>query len=124
MKTIHLLPISEPKHSAKDFRKAFEEKLLIAASLDYIPDSLETLKAIDYIDLKLLMKYNKKFYAAAVELCGDIIQQMIKDALKPSRRKSVKTLDDFLNCGYYGDDYETSRHEFINVLSEDYLTGF
>ena len=51
-------------------------------------------------------------------------QQMIKDALKPSRRKSVKTLDDFLNCGYYGDDYETSRHEFINVLSEDYLTGF
>lgn len=57
MKTIHLLPISEPKHSAKDFRKAFEEKLLIAASLDYIPDSLETLKAIDYIDLKLLMKY-------------------------------------------------------------------
>ncbi len=126
MTTIHLLPISDPKTSTKNLGKAFAESQRIAPTLDYIPDSLETLQAIDYIDFKLMMKLNHSFYEAAVKLCADIISTMIEDAKSLSRKKSVKNakcLDDLLNSGYYSDDYEESKGEFINVLAEDYLCG-
>ncbi len=124
MKTIHLLPISDPKLPLKDYGKAMKVSQIIAATMDYIPDSLETLQAIDYIDFKIMMKYNDRFFAATVKLCEEIIQRMIRDAIKPSRRKSIKTLDDFLNSGYYAENYEASRQEFINVLAEDYLSEY
>ena len=127
MTIIHLLPISDPEINLKNSREAFTESLRIAPTLDYIPDSLETLQAIDYIDFKLMMKLNFKFYNAAIALCGEIIERMIDDAKSLSRKKSVKKatcLDDLLNSGYYSTDYEESRREFINVLAEDYLCGF
>ncbi len=122
MKTIHLLPISDPKTT--NFAKAFRDSQTIATSLEFIPETLETLKAIDYMDLKLLLKLNDKFYQAAIGLCQDIIIRMIEDVKSISRKKSVKkaqTLEDLLNSGYYAPDYDTSRSEFINVLTEDYL---
>ena len=125
MKTIHLLPISDPKTT--DFAKAFRESQTIAPTLDYIPDSLETLKAIDYMDLKLMLKLNDRFYQTAVELCSDIITRVIADAKSISHKrrvKAAKTLEDLLTSGYYSKDYETSRSEFVNVLAEDYLCAF
>ena len=124
MNTIHVLPVIDPNTS--NFVKAFMENIKVAATLDYSPDSLETLKSIDYSDRKLLMAYNKNFYATAIKLCDGIIDTMIRDIKRHSRRKCLKgvsNLEDLLNCGYYFDDYESSRREFVTVLCEDYLTG-
>ncbi len=128
MNTIKLLPVSKlnPKDgiSIKDYQEAFEESWRIAPTLNYIPDSLETLREIAYMDIKIMLDLNRGFYEAVVELCSDIISEMIEDAKRDSRKKSVKNakcLDDFLKSGYYSKDYEESRSEFVGTLVEVYL---
>ena len=104
----------------------------LAASLDYVPASLEELKRIDYMDCKVLMIRNQRFFEAAVALSGDIIPQIIDVAKEIVAEDEIEefedvsldnvfTLEDLLNSGYYGDDYESNRREFANVFVEDYL---
>ena len=122
MNAIHVLPVIDP--DTTNYAKAFMENIKTASMTDYTPDSLETLKSIEYTDLKLLMAYNRNFYTAAIKMCDGIIATMIRDIKKHSRRKCLKgvtSLDDLLNCSYYFDDYESSRREFVTVLCEDYL---
>ena len=144
MKTIHLLPTDDEiafhlNLGTENMSYALigDERRRIAATLDYIPDSLETLEAIEYFDKKWLMTYNTKFYHAAIALCTDIISDMIEIAKEIAdqyiiegeadwegireRLESAATADDLIRSGYYGFDFETARHEFANCLVEDYL---
>ena len=135
-KTIYVLP-QKPEHpTCEEFANWFESNWELAATIDYIPDSLKTLKAIDYTQLKILMNQNVRFFNAAIELCA----VMIKDLLRVERAvatelleegeiekddyeiiQNVNTLDELLNSGYYCDDYEDAKGEFITVLLEDHL---
>ena len=79
--TIHLFPVlDETNHSTTVFLS--EEYYKMAKTLDFIPDSLETVKAIDRSELTLLMMVNDSFYNAVLILCGEIIDEMIKKAKK------------------------------------------
>lgn len=94
--------------------------------MDYAPASLEELKRIDYMDLKIIMEQNKRFYNAAVSLGTDAIACMIRTAKKRAAKGKaecgpldhVQTLEDLLNSGYYGEDYDSSRTEFITCFAE------
>ena len=136
MNTIHLLPelTSDMTSAERDAR--FMENWELAATIDFIPDSLETLRAIDYTELRMLMNQNGNFFDAAAELCSDLIENMIKDnkeiatdlleegAITKKVYKAIQkavTLDDLLNSGFYCEDYDTSRDEFVTALLEDYL---
>ena len=59
MNTIHLLPefTSDMTSAERDAR--FMENWEMAATIDFIPDSLETLRAIDYTELIMLMNQNE-----------------------------------------------------------------
>lgn len=134
--TIHLLPELPHDFTGEEFHDRFMENWELAATIDFIPDSLETLKAIDYTELKMLMDQNDAFFNAAVELCADLIEDLIRvekevatemfedgeiDESDYKAIQSVMTFDDLMNSGRYGEDFEQSRGEFINVLVEDHL---
>ena len=135
MDTIHLLPASTPGLDLKEYCDALTASYDIAPTLDFIPDSRETLGSIAYIDVKLMMDYNENFYRTAIELCPDFIAFMIARAREVSKQlidkgdksyvpiyerlKAAVTADDLLNSGYYGNDYEQARHEFVKCFVED-----
>lgn len=134
--TIYILPQIPHGLSCEEFEDRFMANWEMAATIDYIPDSLKTLRAIDYTQLKTLMNQNDNFFNAAVELCGDLINTLIKNEIEFAKEmyeedeideddlkviQGVATLDDLLNCGYFCDNYESSKGEFINYLLEGYL---
>lgn len=136
VKTIYILPEISKDLSFIEIAKCLMATWEMAATIDYIPDSLKTLRAIDYMQLKALMIQNDNFFNAAVELCSDYVNGLIKDQQEIAEEmyeneeidedvykamQEVKTLDDLLNAGYYCDDYKSSKGEFINNLLEDYL---
>ncbi len=82
---IHLLPITDHmlgQEQMEMYKSMFQMKIEYAATLDYRPDSYETLIAIDHNELELLMEYNKKFYRAAISLCSKQVSEMIESARK------------------------------------------
>jgi len=136
MNTIHLLPELTREMSLEERDAQFMENWEMAATIDFIPDSLETLRAIDYTEMKMLLCQNDNFFDATVELCGDLIEEQIRiekevatemfadgeiDEEDYEAIQAVVTLDDLLNCGCYGDDYDDSRDEFVTVFMEDHL---
>ena len=136
--TIHILPELTADMSHEEFNARYWANRELAATIDYIPDSLETLRKIDYTEMKMLMDENENFFNATVELCGDLIEDQIRVEKKVATEmfengeineedykaiQAVVTLDDLLNCGCYGDDYDDSRDEFVTVFVEDHLYG-
>ena len=136
MNTIHLLPEFTKDMSYEERDARFMENWELAATVDFIPDSLETLRAIDYTELRMLMNQNEDFFNAAVNICADMIDDLIYVEKEVAREmydegevdetylktiQEVVTLDDLLNCGHYCDDFESSKGEFINILVEDHL---
>ena len=123
---IFLLPQFPADAPIEEFRDFFMKNWELAATLDYAPASLEELKRIDYMDLKIVMEQNKRFYNAAVSLGTDAIACMIRTAKKRAAKGKaecgpldhVQTLEDLLNSGYYGEDYDSSRTEFITCFAE------
>ena len=83
--TIHILP----EVPCGSFRE-FEKYLNLAATLDYIPDSCETIKKIHWLDVRYLMEYNNNFFNAVVKLCSKHVNKMIQDAKRESRAKRCK----------------------------------
>ena len=123
---IFLLPQFPADAPVEEFRDFFMKNWELAATLDYVPTSLEELKRIDYIDLKIVMEQNERFYNAAVSLGTDAIASLIgiakklvaEDEIECSPLDHVQTLEDLLNSGYYGEDYDSSRTEFITCFAE------
>ena len=122
--------------SVCEFVKHEKVRREIAKTIQYIPDTLETLKAIDYSDKRCLMQVNESFRAAALALCPNEINSLIELSKKVAidlladgeidwaecvRVQKAETIDELLDSGYFGDDYESSLYEFLNVLVEDYL---
>ncbi len=133
---IYVLPRIPANIPFAEHHKFFMKNWELAEKIDYIPGSLETLKAIEYMDKKVLMSQNENFRNAALALCPDEISALIErdkqvaiDMAKDGeidwdvceRVQSAETIDDVLRSGYYGDDYESAFHELLNVLVEDYL---
>lgn len=130
METIYLLPnldycaFLDDDTDTESNIQVLRERYRLAATLDYIPDSLETLRAIEYSDLKLLMTFNRPFFDAAMDVCGSLVSKAIefyKDCDDEGLAMEVSTLDELLNCGYFGPEYESARHEFANCFIEDFL---
>lgn len=123
--TIYLLPRFEDtnRDMAAHF-KHFQNNWEIAPTLDYRPNSMEELKRIDYSDFKVVMSQNENFFNATVALCGDIIEDVIDLCKKVEDEAEheavlldhVETLDDLLNSGYLGVDYQSSRREFVSLF--------
>lgn len=137
-KMIHILPeLPCPSEVGVDeFEKCFMRNRELAATITFIPDSIKTLRKIDYLEVKMLMRQNDGFFSAVEKLCSNMIKDLIKYEKKNAAKmfkngeieeseyreiQSIATLDDLLNSGCYGDDYEDSRWEFTNVFVEDYL---
>ena len=133
---IYVLPRIPVDASWEEHHRIFMKNWALAKEMNYIPDSLETLKAIEYMDKKVMMAQNENFRNAALALCPDEINALIErdklvaiDMAKDGeidwemceRVQSAETIDDILHSGYYGDDYESAFHELLNVLVEDYL---
>ena len=68
---IFLLPQFPADSPIEEFRDFFMKNWELATTLDYAPASLEELKRIDYMDLKIVMEQNECFYNAAVSLGTD-----------------------------------------------------
>lgn len=135
-KTIYVLP-QKPEHpTCKEYADWFEANWELAATIDYIPDSLKTLRAIDYTQLKMLMNQNLRFFDAAIKLCSKMVKDLIRVEKAVATElfeegeiekddyeiiQNVNTLDELLNSGYYCDDYEDAKGEFITALLEDHL---
>ena len=127
MKVIHVLPELPDTESIEDFKKAFNARWGLAKTTDYTPDSIQTVQAIDYMDVKILMLQNMNFYNAVISLCSDIVEEMIAFTKQMTRSKKVqkaKTLDEILKSGYYGPTYEIARHEFSTLFVEDFLYNY
>lgn len=132
-KTIYLLPQfpcsnllddSDLLDDIEKFAKVFKERRKKARTLDYTPDSIQTLLAIDYEDTRDMMLENMNFYNAVISLCSDIIEEMIAFTKRMTRSKRVQkaaSLDDILNSGYYGQTYQEARREFIGLFLSDFL---
>ncbi len=134
---IHILPEIPRGVSCEEYYDRFMANWELAASIEYIPDSLKTLRAIDYTELKMLLNQNDKFFYTAMELCSDLVDDIIKaekevakemfengetDADAYKTIQAVATLDDLLNCEhFFSDDYDWNRGEFIDILLECYL---
>ena len=117
---IHILPELKRGFSDEDFDRHLE----LAATIDYVPDSIKTLQRIDFYDLKYMMEYNENFFGAVVEMCTETIDEMIVDVKKHSRARKVQkavTLEDLLKSGYYGKHYDVARDEFIYFFLSAYL---
>ena len=118
--TIHVLPELKAHIPFEEFEKHLE----LAATIDYVPDSIKTLQSIDYYDLKYMMEYNDNFFDTVVEMCSETIEEMIADAKEDSGVRRVQkavTLEDLLKSGYYGEDYDVARDEFIYCFLNFYL---
>lgn len=77
--TIHLLPeLSDKTKSIFGCDEYWE----MARKIDFIPDSLETVRAIYGNELMMVLMVNDNFFNAVVNLCGEIIDEMIKDEKK------------------------------------------
>lgn len=136
---IYVLPQIEDNGLLDDFvtyHKAYMANYELAKTIDYIPDSLETLMAIDYSQKKVLMRQNERFRNAALALCPDAIRILIKrdqiiakdsyangEISRSTFRKVQKatTIDEIVESGYYGDNHDNALHEVLNILVEDYL---
>lgn len=133
---IYVLPRIPLDASFEEHHKIFMKNWELAKSIDYIPDSLETLKAIEYMDKKVMMAQNENFRNAALALCPDEIKMLIerdkKIATDMARNGEIEweecekvlkaeTIENLIASGYYGDDYNSAFHEILNVLVEDYL---
>ena len=120
-----ILPRLTVDTSIEQFKECFERRWDLSFVIDYIPDSIETLQSIDDMDVKILMLNNPRFYDAVIQLCDDYIRNVLIPTLKRDEEfdqmQWVETLDDLLNCGYYGDDYEESREEFASSFAEYWL---
>ncbi len=103
---------------------------------DIYPKTLKELRKIDYYDLKKLMKYDDDFFHAVVKICDEMIEDFLRiqkeiaaesfndgDISKEEYEavQAVVTIDDFLNCSFYGDNYEDARWECGMVLTEDFI---
>lgn len=134
--TIHLLPELTSDMNCAEYKKHYMANCKLAASIEYTPDSLETLKKIDFTELKMLMSHNNNFFNTAIDLCSNIIDELIRDEKETAAElfeegeidkkdykaiQSVVTLNDLLNCGCYCEDYEDAKEEFIDILLDDYL---
>lgn len=123
--------------SDEEFIEHIKVRKEAAKTTQYVPDSLETLKAIEYMDKKYLMFLNEHFRAAALALCHNEIKKLIerdqsicKYLTTKSKRgreiceriQNAVTIDDLIRSGYYGDNYDTALREILSVLVEDYLT--
>ena len=126
---IHILPQYDPEASIEGHYEFFMKNWELAATLDYVPATLEELKRIDFMDCKVVMGQNPRFYDAAIALSGDIIAHMIDVAKKLVAEgeieceplDDVQTLEDLLHTSYFGDDYESSRDEFVSTFVDVYL---
>lgn len=133
---IYVLPRISGDISYAEFHKHFMTNWELAKTIDYIPDSLETLKAIDYMDKKVMMEQNKNFRNAALALCPNEISALIERdkivAVEMAEEgemdwdvceevQNAETIDDMIRSGYYGENYERAFSELLNVLVEDYL---
>lgn len=121
MNTIYVLP--EVDESNKNANKMYAHRCEVASMTDYRPLTVEEFMAIDYSDAKLLMILNVDFFNHCVKLCEKKIVAYV-DFIKVCAADDYDTenilcLDDLLNCGFYGDDYESSRCEFANNFVED-----
>lgn len=127
MKQFKLLPSPYEAVMMDNFFEEFERCVERASTLDYIPESIEELKAMDCMDFRIMLSQNDYFFNAAITLCADLVIQMIEDMKSFAAKdnddslNNVDTLDDFLNCNYFGLDYDSSRREFATVFAEDYL---
>ena len=104
--------------------KAFCEMMECARTTNDIPDSIEDYFHIDYMDRKMLMKNNIRFFNEVMRLMKNEVDEYVNSMLVCVEEKGIDTskihtLDDLLNCGYYGKDYESSRREFANCFVED-----
>ena len=118
--TIHILP--ELKRGFSD--EEFDRHLELAATIDYVPDSIKTLQRIYFDDLKYMMEYNENFFDVVVGMCSEAIDEMIADAKKNSRSRKVQkavTLEDLLKSGYYDRNYDIAFDEFIFFFLSYYL---
>ena len=135
-KTIYVLPKLSADMTGKEFHDQFMANWELAATIDYVPDSVKTLRAIEYSQIKTLMSQNEKFFNAVVELCAEMITDSIKyhkeyaaelyeeneiDESEYEAIQTVSTLDDLLNSGCLGSDYEDSKDEFVSEFVEVYL---
>ena len=133
---IYVLPRIPVDASWEEHHRIFMKNWELAKNIDYTPDSLETLKSIEYMDKKVMMAQNENFRNAALALCPDEIGALIERDKRVAinlvkdgemnwnvceRVQKAETIDDMLRSGYYGDDYESALHELLNVLVEDYL---
>ena len=130
--TIHILPQCDRNASIQEFHANYMKNWELAKTLDYVPTSLEELKRIDYMDYKVVMNQNNRFFIAVVALCGDYVSHMIEAAKELVRTgeveceslDEVQTLNDLLNSNFFGEDHDndndSNRGEFINWLA-DYI---
>ena len=138
MKTqeIFVLPQIPIDASFEEHAKAYKANWELAKIIDFIPDSLKTLKSIEYSQLKVLMFQNEKFRNAAIALCPKEIRKLIERDQRIARDDFEEgeleqgvyekllagtTIDELIESGYYGKDYERALREILNVLVEDYL---
>ena len=68
LEIIHILPQCDRNASIQEFHANFMKNWELAATLDYVPTSLEELKSIDYMDYKVVMNQSTKFFRATVAL--------------------------------------------------------
>lgn len=135
--TIHIFPEIPRGLSCAEYYDRFMANWELAASIDYVPDSLKTLRGIDYTELKMLLNQNDKFFYAAMKLCGSLVDEIIRAQKEDAKEmfengetdadayeaiQAVASLDDLLNCEHFlCDDYDWNRGEFIGILLESYL---
>lgn len=85
-----------------------------------IPSTREEILNMDYMVLKILMKYNMTFYNAAIILLDREIAKQIAEMRSwedEEELRNVQNLEDLLrNTGYFGNDYEESRKEFVTMF--------
>ena len=94
---------------------SFLNRINAAKTSTYTPNCAKTIFSIDFMDLKLLMEYNQKFFDASMDLLKSEIEQFILSI----NLCDISSLDDLLNCGFFGEDYESSRSEFISAFLEN-----
>lgn len=124
----YLLPHFSKDVFEADTHKCYQMIWEKAATLDYIPTTLDDLKKIAFRDVKILMKQNKRFSNAVMVLCNDFVVDMIEDAkeyyAEQGREckclKNVHTMDGALKSGFYGKDYDSSKKFIISCIL-DYL---
>lgn len=124
-KMITVLP--QLNYDAPNPHKRFDMMLEAAKVCDYRPKSVAEYMAIEYIERKLLMECNQDFFNHCITLCAELVSDYINSVVEFIADEysdeydvtEIRSLDDLLRCGYYGDDYESSREEFAGNFVED-----